>query len=153
MVNSQVVREVTEAFKIDRNVEALPQAIPTVEVGVKSTKEPYIISNYRILTGNLAGTVIPEGFYLMALQFGLVKDATCDVATGRASITAATAQGTVELTNIPILTLTAQEFNVFVDLKHPLKINAGSSITSSLTYTAGLMSRSYILIGYIDEVT
>jgi hypothetical protein len=156
MVNSQIVAETVNALKIDLNTEQVPAAIPVVEVGLKCSKTAEIFSTVNVATGtstllasadNIRGDV-----YVTSIQFGVIKDATCDVATGSLPITVTIGGINKVIAYIPIITLTAQNIVISCSFPHPIKIDRKTAITSVGTFTAGVMIRTYVMTYYIDEV-
>lgn len=155
MVNFQVVKETIDALKIDVNAEMVPSAVPVIEVGMKKTKNG--ISKVGNRTSSGAGAIYTainnQDFFITGVIFGLVKDATCDLATSAPAITATQDGVTINLICIPSLTLTAQNSIVSVDLStHPIKIDRNTAINfSASTFTAGTMIRAATIYGYYDE--
>jgi len=88
--------------------------------------------------------------YLTGISIGITKDATCDNALGAINLSIIPADTNVAVTflRIPVLTLTAQSENKTLSLAYPLKVKNGSTITSSMSYTAGLASREISVVGF-----
>ena len=88
--------------------------------------------------------------YITAVSLGVIKDVTCDMATGGITmlITPDASNVSVSILAIPILTLTAQSDNVTLALPYPLKVKNGTNISISGTFTAGNMRRQASVIGY-----
>jgi len=81
------------------------------------------------------------------------KDVTCDMSTGRVTVTCVIDGITTIIAVMSVLTLTAEHDTIVVHFKNPLRIDKNTNIKiGSVTYTAGLMSRTAVIMGYIDEV-
>lgn len=94
-----------------------------------------------------------KDFYLVGGNISLVKDVTCDAATGTFQITC-TIDGVAQaIMVIGILTLTAQSEIVNLSLPYPIKVDRGTAITGSITFTAGACRRTGCIIGYTEETT
>ena len=155
MVNSQLVREQEIAFKVDRLVDRLPMAIPVVEVNPKLTKPLVTYNAVKTTTGALTTLTTPtdQDVYIRSVVLNMVKDATCDAATGQLYVSCMVGGLLRVLACIPILTLTAQSFETRVDFGSGIKVDRGSAIAgTSNAYTVGLMSKSVIVVYYLDEV-
>lgn len=91
-------------------------------------------------------------FHITGIEFGFVKNAACDIASGNLSVVATLAE-TQLATSIalsPVLTLTAERDNVFIDFsKRPLRVAPGTNIQlANNTFTAGAMVRSGFVKGF-----
>jgi len=102
------------------------------------------------LTLTLPNVSASSDTYITNLNFGMAKDATCDVAIGSigVSITPADTNVASLILRIPTLTTTAQSENSIMDFPYPLKVKNGSTINVATTYTAGLMSRYVSVVGF-----
>lgn len=158
MASWQVVKEVEEALKIDRNTEKTPLPIPVIEVGLKSIKNAKNLTAYAPATGAQSISVATIGntnndYYISDITLTITKDAACDIATGAINLTVTpfdTNVATIVL-GIPILTLTAQSQSASIHLTHPLKIARNTTMSLSGTFTAGLCVRRCDINGYLDE--
>lgn len=153
MVNSQVVAETAQAFKLDLNVDKIPAPIPVIEVGVKSVKNA--IAANAGLSNATSATVYTcpsnQDFYLTSCILNMIKDATSTslYVTLRVYING---QSTT-LIYIPCFTLTAQTMSCNLIFPHPLKLDRGSQINVlSDTNVANIKAYGSIS-GFIDEVT
>jgi len=158
MVNSQVIKETVDAFKLDLNTESVPNAIPVVEVGIKSSKSSFPKTFTKSTTGSATIYTTPtdQDFYITALAVSLMKDATCDVADGGSfSITAQVNGIVTQLIGIPLFTLTAQDGELALSFgNHPMKVDRGTTILiATNTFSAGKMTRIGYVHGYLDEVS
>jgi len=89
--------------------------------------------------------------YITGIDCGIVKDATCDVASGQVALVVTTfEQGiTKNVMAIPVLTLTAQDQHATLTLAYPLKIKPNTNATFNMSFTVGTSSRSACITGYI----
>jgi hypothetical protein len=159
MVNSQVVAETIEAFKLDKQRDNIPNPIPVIEVGTKSTKNGFCLTANKTTTGSLSISaadlrVTDKTFFLTGFTFDMIKDATCDIATGNIPVFSVLFDTgvSVNLAALSVLTLTAQNMSISIHLSHPIKILKNSSISLGGTFSLGTMSRSLTVYGYVDEV-
>jgi len=154
MVNSQVSNEIVEAFKIDRQVERIPQAIPVIEVGIKSVKNNKAASFARTTTGtaSLYASSAINKTYITGLQVSFIKDAACDIATGDINISTTIGGISTIIARFAVITLTADTQSVYIDFKHPLLIDRSATISFTATYAVGLMVRCGTIYYYEDEI-
>lgn len=90
-----------------------------------------------------------KDFYLTAASLGLIKDATNDAATGNLSLQGTSNGSSALILRIPVLTLTAQNNTISLVFNPPLKLDRGTSIsTSQGTFTAGNYVRVSCITGY-----
>jgi hypothetical protein len=159
MVNSQVIAEIIDALKLDVNVDKIPSPIPVIEVGMKQTKRGFAIVGNQTTTGTLSISFSSvshsdDQVYITGVTLSVSKDASCDVATGQILVyiySADTGQ-IMNLTGMGILTLTAQTSQHNVIFTHPIKMKKGQTIAASGTFTAGSMTRTVAVSGYVDTV-
>lgn len=88
--------------------------------------------------------------YITSICFTMIKDATCDVASGRLPININPDASNVasNILAVPCLTLTAQSETVMATFPYPIKVRNGSNITQAATFTAGAMARSIQVAGF-----
>lgn len=99
-------------------------------------------------------TPTDKDFFLDMLSLTVIKDAACDIATGRIAVTVTPMDGTSrEILSIPVITLTAQEINIVLPFPNPVLLARGSTIALSGTYAAGVMLRTLHVYGYTEETT
>ncbi len=93
---------------------------------------------------------VNEGdLYITGAHIALVKDAACDMASGRVTL-AATINGVVRsILSIPVLTLTAQQQSLSISFVRPIKVDKGTSVTLlTNSFAAGNLIRSGGIVGY-----
>jgi len=134
---------------IDNEVEgtyAVVPLTPTVNI---------VRHNSSSSSGNISLYTTPtdKDFYLTGILLSIVKDATCDVATGTININTVINGATRRVADIAVLTTTAQSQSVVVSFPFPLKVDRNVAFTISGTFTVGNMSRTGVLQGYTEEAT
>jgi hypothetical protein len=163
--NSDLSREIVEGGKIQTSVDRIPselaeKVIPVMEVNPKLLRKINVVK--YAATGTSTGvltiytTPSDRDFYLCSICAGYIKDATCDMGTGRISITATPFYevGVMELIGFPTITLTAQERLINVDYSKPILLKRGTTIAFAVSFTAGVLSRTANITGYtIDNST
>jgi hypothetical protein len=154
MVNSQVVAETINAFKLDQQRDNIPNPIPVIEVGMKLSKSSRLINAARGTTGTISIMTTPteQQFYLRRISMCIVKDATCDIPLGIVACSSVINGVTTSLAQIPVLTLTAQEQNIVVPFNN-VKLDKSAVIqVTSGAYSVGSMHRTIEIEYMIDEV-
>lgn len=155
MVNSQVTREISNAFKIDERVTKLPAAIPVVEVGVKSVKELNVVKT--LLCHNAASTTLyttpeNEDFYLLGGSMSLKISSgtesstefyiTCVISGVRTNILGHAAASNAYQTVLPVYFMS----------NHPIKVDKNTTITVTMNAPAAGDRAMASIYGYKDEV-
>lgn len=157
--NTELFKEIKDGAKIQQMTDAIPSqlqgtVVPVMEVNPKLLRKTNFISgSTSSATGALsvitASTSVDT--FITNLNVNLIKDATCDQATGVVSI-ACTQDGIGKtLIRIPVITLTAQVFNMEIGFMNPIKVDRGSVITFSTSYSVGVMVRSAQVQGFTLE--
>lgn len=155
MVNSQLINEVVNVLKLDSRVENIPSVVMTAETNPKVVTPATVASASLIISGGGIVYTVPntQDFYLRSINFGMIKDATCDKASGNVTVTGRVNGITVTLASLPVLVSTAQTNQCTVLFQNPVKIDRGGTINiGSATYTTGLMSRTVDISGFLDEI-
>ena len=152
MVNSQVVAETINAFKIDQQVEKIPNPIPVIEVGMKLTENALIASLQS--TNSSSGTLLAASstveVYLLSACMTLAKDAS---ATSISFRIFATINGVSQtLLRLPAITLQAGQYGNTIVFLHPIKIDKGTAVSFDSTNSTGNFSVASQLSYYVDEV-
>jgi len=103
---------------------------------------------------NVYTTPTDKDFYLTSATFSMCKNAACDQGTGTLSLTG-TVEGTtgIKLMGISTITLTAQDQTIHTPFEPPIKIDRGTILQQSASFTAGTMARLICIKGYTLEVT
>lgn len=151
-MNSSIIQEIRNAFKITVATERIPNAIPVVEVGDKLVKNA-IIKN--LLKTDSASTTIyttptNQDFYLTGSSLSVNKNVTCD--TDNVTITAVIGGAITTIMAYRGITLTAENNNIPLILPHSIKIDRGTNILCYVAVkTAGTLNVSATIHGFIDE--
>ena len=88
--------------------------------------------------------------FITMIQYHMIKDVTCDTATGTAGVRTNIDGVGRNIAQINILTTTAQSELVQIDFNRPIKIDRNASITfTQPTFTTGAMARS-VTVGYYE---
>lgn len=154
MVNSQVVKEIVDALKLDMNIEKVPSPVPVIEVNPKLVKNVLLYNSTRNVSGaaTILTTPTNQDYYLHGIEFDYTKDASCDMASGRLSISVVIGGATYYVASFSVLTLTAQYSGRYIQFKTPLKLDRNSAIRfNGATFTAGNLIQSVCLHYMIDE--
>jgi len=80
--------------------------------------------------------------FITGATWGIVKDATCDLASGGASLTATQDGKSITLLTLPVLTLTAQSLIVSQVFNPPIKVDRNITLRMNQTFTVGTLARS-----------
>lgn len=109
----------------------------------------------KVSTNSATGTVTAyttptdKDFFLTGIFFSFDKNATADNTTFTIS---ATQDGEVKtLISVLSLTTTARQIAQYIPFEKPFKVDRGTAIQHTATFTAGAMSRSVIVHGYTQE--
>lgn len=159
--NSELSKEFTEGGKIQISRDRIPtefaeKVVPVMEVNPKFFRRINILStsNKPTTGANTAYTTPTDrDFFLTNVQFSLIKDSTCDQATGTVTLTSTQDGVSKTIVAIPVITLTAQSESIQVNFPYPIKLDRGVIVTTTATYTVGVMVRQTNLQGYtVDNI-
>ncbi len=151
MVNSQVVAEIVDAFKLDRLQDNIPSPVPVIEVGVKSTKNSYTISQ---TSSNTSATVLTtsdtNNTYITGVMLSVIKDSSATSTSSRVRCS----QGGVykDLAIITGITLTAQQDTTAITFNHPVLVDKNTAVTLTNSTNTAVVFAGCIVNYYIDEV-
>lgn len=154
--SSSLSAEIRDVLKLQVGAVGMkiPDVVPVIDVNPKHARVCNIVkANSRITTGSSTVYTTPatQDFFLSTATLSMVKDAACDQATGIIGFTAVIDGATVQLLQFPVITLTAQQYNQTIEFPIPIKIDRNTGITSTGTYAAGVMARSFQITGYIVD--
>lgn len=101
-------------------------------------------------TGSVTVYTTPSDrdFYLTGIQYSMIKDATCDAATGTIQVGGTVNGQSVAFLRKAIITLTAQSADITREFTRPILIDRGTAISMTATFTAGAMSRGCCITGF-----
>jgi len=101
------------------------------------------------ITLTLPTTSVGSEIYITSITIKMIKDATCDQATGRINLVARDDYGILKnILSIPIITLTAQSEDNIINFSYPLRIKINNTMTWAASYSVGLMSRTISVSGF-----
>jgi len=157
---SDVIQKAVNELGLSTASDLIPnQTLDKVQLTYDLNKKisSFLLSASSTATGTMTITLpivsVGAEIYITGIDYGLVKDATLDQPTGRLSVLV-----TPDFSNLPtaicaaeILTLTAQDIHINMNLPYPLKIKNGTSITNVATTTVGNISRTLSIMGYITS--
>ena len=132
------------------------RVIPVINVNPKDYRECTVIKT-QSATASGAVTVLTSSStrdtYITQVSMSVCKNASCDVANGQFLISVVVGGNTYYIAGIALLTLTAQDQSLAINLDKPVKIDRNTAVTIvSNTYTVGAMVRSANVIGYEVDV-
>lgn len=158
MVNSQIIDRIADTLKLDLRVDTIPSPVPVIEVGTRTCKG-YSLSYSPLTTGAVSWSASTIGndsgkVFLTSCSLSVMKDATCDMATGVLTVTVSLADTGLArgVVSIPVLTLTAQNNQVYIIFQNALELLKDSQITLSGTYTAGVCVRNMTCTFYKEFI-
>lgn len=107
------------------------------------------------VSGNVPVYTTPsdKDFYLTSVTLSYSKNVTCDVANGAYRLSVVIDGVTTYIASIALQTLTADNSNLSLNLSTPVKIDRGTSIATTNSFTAGAFIRQVCISGYTEEVT
>jgi len=130
--------------------------IPTIQPVIQVAPVARIVRNGNTsATGSLTPYTTPtdKDFYLTAIGLSYSKNVTCDVATGNVQLNITVDGASVAVIALAMQTLTAQDGTAYISFPIPIKVDRGTAITGTNSYTAGAMRRTGVVVGYTEEVT
>lgn len=157
--NSELLKELKDGGKLQQSRDIIPtqladKIVPVMEVNPKLMRRCNVLrSGSSAVSGSISLYTTPtdRDFFLTSLHLGIIKDAACDIATGAVNL-GITVDGTARnFISIPVITLTAQNIVRDVAFCTPIKVDRGTSISITGTYTAGVMSRTGGLSGFYSD--
>lgn len=159
--NSDVKKAMIEGAYLKVGSDSVPeqlgnQVIPVMETNPALLRRVnYIIGATTTANGNqiLVTLDTTKDFYLTGYALSVLKDATSD-ATGSNNIwvTPDAMNAVGKLKSIPLLTTTAQSYDINVQLTYPIKLKRGSQIYNDVSaFTVGNCVRSFNIMGYYVE--
>lgn len=161
MMNNTVSRFIDTNIKTDlilkEGADILPkQVIPSIQP-VYEVNKKYVgilrnLTRSATASATIYATPSDRDFFLCGFSNSVIKDATCDDATGVTSQIELTIGGVTRVIGaIPGIVTTASSQTIMIDFNKPIKIDRGTNITlSGGTYTAGLKVRSVVIWGYLN---
>jgi len=151
---SDVIQKAVNDLAFSASGEKIPnETLDKVQLTYNLNRQfsTFIVSTSSSATGTttLTLTGIPGDIYITSINLSLIKDATCDIATGKFQGTATTDLGVATaLVGIAMLTLTAQSENIYVSFPYPIKLKSGTNMSFAKTFTAGALSFGVSVTGF-----
>lgn len=142
-------RKYTGTVEQEGRPETISKIIqPIVDITPRITET--VLGTTSTVTGTVSLVVsnIDRDFYITSFEFTYIKDANCDIPTGRIQCTAPLSGSSTSLTNIPVTTLTAEKDRVQVHYTYPMKLDRNATITMTGSFTAGSLSRYISVRGF-----
>jgi len=156
--NQTIINNIVDELRLNPVNDIIPKKVmptisPVFEVNAKRCDVVRGINRTTTGGSTIFTTPTDKDFYLVGCQFGLIKDATCDMASGTvAGISAVLEAQTRNIIQTPTITLTAQEVTQGLSFPVPIKIDRGTTILIiSNAFTAGVCIRTASIIGYTQE--
>jgi hypothetical protein len=155
--NSQLSKEIIEAARIQVNRDSVPnqiadKVVPVMEVNPKLLRLINIVeTSSKTTTGALTAYTTPTDreFYLKNVTFSIIKDATCDIATGVISLNVIRDGVSKGIIAIPLITLTAQSITITENFDTPIKIDKNTAISTTTTaHTVGVYVKATCIKGF-----
>lgn len=136
--------------------EGIPNAIPVLNANPKDYRVAKVLASSNPVTTG-AVTVYTasatKDTYISGVILSSVKNATADNASTKISLTGVVDAQTVDLASIALLTLTAQSESIVYSFYPAIKIDKGSVISLSGTFTLGAWIRFAQVTGYEVEAS
>lgn len=155
---SDVIQKAVNDLALQPAADKIPsETLDKVQLVYYLNKQFSSFAGNATATTNTAATITLPSIsaggetFITGIHASYVKDSTCDIAIGQASITLIPAETNVAVAPIkfPLLTLTAQQESEFLSFPYPIKVKNASAVTFSTgTYTVGLLSRSVSVTGF-----
>jgi len=158
--NKAISNNIIDTLKLNPITDNIPRAvIPTIQPVFEVNPKVCNVVRHSNLAVTGSGTIFTtpsdRDFYLNSASLGMIKDATCDVASNSESSLTVTTEGTARrLLQMPLLTLTAQSENATISYPIPLKLDRNTTITiQSATFSAGSLLRYGAITGFTIDPT
>jgi hypothetical protein len=155
---SDVIQKAVNDLALSQSGEKIPnETLDKVQLTDDLNKKysSFSVSDTKSTTGILT-VILPtidvrSEIYITSVDIGMIKDVTCDQATGTMTASLVTdSQGIIKtVLQFPMITLTAQSEHAHLDFAYPMKIKPNNNFQLSGTFTAGVMVRTACLTGFI----
>ncbi len=156
MVNSQVVKEVIDGFKLDLNSDKIPPIIPVIDVNLKHNKNIDIIRTGECFDATSAiiyATPTSGDFYLKSVVVSSIRDSTATALFY--GVTAVINGVTVFIVKVPQRATNAitPPSVCQISFDNPIKIDKNSNINVVSDTNVALIKVTATIHGYIDEIS
>jgi len=157
-MNSEVISEIRNAFKINSATERTPNAIPVIEVGTKCVKNAF--TSYGTATNATSANILVitsasfanKAVYITGATLSVIKDATSTSVLSAIRYTDENGSST-NLLNIPGITLTPQAQSIAINFSHPLKASLSSAITVTNSTNVGNVTATGTIYYYTEDIS
>lgn len=156
---TDVIQKAVNDLALNVSVDKIPNEIldkVQLVYGLNRHFSNFLVSGTQSTSGNLSvsfPTTTKGDIYLTSVTASFAKDATCDVGTGRitVSITPDNSNISTPIISFAVITLTADSQTVTYSLPYPIKIKEGSSLVFGGTFTVGVMTRNLSAMGFTNS--
>lgn len=154
--NPQTVQNLIEGQRLNPAVDLIPNPIPTIESNPKLVNDGFGRLTSATSTGTLSlsaatlGTVTGD-LLLTEVNISLVKNVTCDMASGSSNVVITSKGVPINLCGIAVLTLTAERIDKTFRFTNPVRVDKNTTINWAGTFTAGACIRNLSISGYIEQ--
>ena len=131
--------------------EVSPIIQPTIEIKRYAN---LILSSTATTTGAISiSSPADKDFYVTGIQISYSKNVTCDIASGRMSVSVNIEGVSKHIIGFAVQTLTAENDSLSTQYTTPIKVDRGSTFSMSGSFTAGALVRVMNIQGYTVETT
>lgn len=156
--NTRINLELNDAASLQTSpsLEVQEKLNGSIELNPKIVRRPDVFASLAVTasasTNTLLAAVSGKSFVICGYSFSVIKDASCDAATSAIGLRFTRNGSTTNLLfEMQLLTLTAQEAFIAVELVRPIKVDENTAlILAQPTFTVGNMARSMTVHGYYE---
>jgi len=156
--NSDLTNALREGARIQTSTDATPseiaeKVVPVMEVNPRLLRLINIAgvasSGTSAATMNSIAADANNDLFITTINLCLIKDATCDAATGNFNAVVTLGGVAVGVLSIPVITLTAQSENIALSLPIPIKVDRNTTLRATVpTFTVGALRCAVSGTGY-----
>jgi len=155
--NKNLIKGIIDGLNIQLNQSAVPveyaeKVVPTFETNTKLLRRCNIVKQgARTTNGSstLYATPTDKDFYLCSFWLQNISSATADNVSISLLATIEGISTAIIYFNKPTLTLFQETLQVSVPF--PIRLDRGTNVTISSTFTLGTSNTSAVIIGYTDD--
>lgn len=154
--NTQAIQQLRNATGLNLVTGYPTQIASQITAVVDITPNNFIESEVKTLyqtatgTATVYATSATRETYITSFILGFIKNAACDATS--IALTATISGVSSIIYRMPLITLTAQDSVIVVNLPKPLKVDRNSNITITGTFAAGTLVRSVSLFVYEKDL-
>jgi len=154
---SDIIQKAVNDLAINTSSDKVPtETLDKVQLVYSLNKQfsSFVSSTTRTTsgTGTLTLPTIDSRseIFITSIDYNLIKDSTCDVATGGLVVTLTPNESGVASSVLSqgVITLTTQSEHSHVDFAYPLKIKPNTNATFTGTFSLGVCLRSLSITGF-----